>query len=138
MRINFLYWKKLFINVHFCFVNLLFIICSMVWRPWCTLREKVPKYGAFSGPYFPAFVLNTEIYGVNICVQSECGKILTRKNSLVVHFTRIGFFWENLCFSVTLTIFNVENVISFCYINKYIYLLQRKRWLLRPCSHHIL
>ena len=24
------------------------------------------KYGVFSGPYFPVFGLNTEIYGVNV------------------------------------------------------------------------
>ena len=29
--------------------------------PW-----KVSKYGVFSGPYFPVFGLNTEIYGVNL------------------------------------------------------------------------
>ena len=28
---------------------------------------KVSKYGVFSGPYFPVFGLNTEIYGVNFC-----------------------------------------------------------------------
>ena len=26
--------------------------------------SKVSKYGDFSGPYFPVFGLNTEIYGV--------------------------------------------------------------------------
>ena len=35
------------------------------------------KYEVISGPYFPAFGLNTEIYGVN---QSECRKIRTRNN----------------------------------------------------------
>ena len=35
---------------------------------------KVSKYGVFSGPYFPAFGSNTEIYGVNLCIQSECEK----------------------------------------------------------------
>ena len=34
---------------------------------------------SFSGPYFPAFGLNTERYGVSLHIQSECGKILTRK-----------------------------------------------------------
>ena len=33
------------------------------------------KYGVFSGPYFPAFELNTERYGVSLRVQSECGDI---------------------------------------------------------------
>ena len=37
------------------------------------------KYGVFSGPYFLAFRLNTERYGVSLCILSECGKIRTRK-----------------------------------------------------------
>ena len=34
---------------------------------------------SFSGLHFPAFGLNTEICGVNIRIQSKCGKIRTRK-----------------------------------------------------------
>ena len=34
---------------------------------------------SFSVPYFPAFKLNTAIYGVNLSVQSECGKIRVRQ-----------------------------------------------------------
>ena len=37
------------------------------------------KYGVFSGPYFPVFRLNTEIYFVNLRIQSKYGKIRTRK-----------------------------------------------------------
>ena len=33
---------------------------------------------SYSGPYFPAFGLNTEIYGVFLHIQSECGKIRSR------------------------------------------------------------
>ena len=33
---------------------------------------------SFSGPYFSAFGLSTEIYGVNLRIQSECGEIWTR------------------------------------------------------------
>ena len=33
----------------------------------------------FIGPYFPAFGLNTERYSVSLCIQSECGKMQTRK-----------------------------------------------------------
>ena len=40
------------------------------------------KYKAFSGPYFPAFGLNTEIYPVKLRIQSECRKIRTRKNTV--------------------------------------------------------
>ena len=33
---------------------------------------------SYSGPYFPAFGLNTERYRVSLRIQSECGKIRTR------------------------------------------------------------
>ena len=49
---------------------------------------KVSKYGGFSGPYFPALGLNTEIYSVNFRIQTEYGKIRTRKNSVFGHFSR--------------------------------------------------
>ena len=49
---------------------------------------KVSNYGLFSGPYFPAFGLNTERYSVSLHIQSECGKIRTRKNSVFGHFSR--------------------------------------------------
>ena len=48
---------------------------------------KVFKYGVFSGPYFPVFGLNTERYFVSIRIQSKCGKIRTRKNSVFGHFS---------------------------------------------------
>ena len=46
------------------------------------------KYGVFSGPYFPSFGLDTEIYGVNLRIQSKYKKIRTRKNSVLGHFSR--------------------------------------------------
>ena len=33
----------------------------------------------FCGLYFPAFRLTTKIYSSNLCIQSRCGKIRTRK-----------------------------------------------------------
>ena len=45
------------------------------------------KYGVFSGPYFPAFGLNTERYEVPLRIQFECGKIRTRKNSVSGHIS---------------------------------------------------
>ena len=35
---------------------------------------KVFKYGVISGPCFPVIGLNTEIYSVNLRIQSETGK----------------------------------------------------------------
>ena len=49
--------------------------------------RNVSKYGVFSDPYFPAFGLNTERYFVSLRIQSECGKIRTRKNSVFGHFS---------------------------------------------------
>ena len=49
---------------------------------------KLSDYGVFSGPYFPVFGLNTERYEVSLRIQSECGKIRTRKNSVSGHFSR--------------------------------------------------
>ena len=38
---------------------------------------KSVRIRSLSGPYLPAFVLNTERYGVPLRIQSECGKIRT-------------------------------------------------------------
>ena len=48
---------------------------------------KVSKYRVFSGPYFPVFGLNTEIYS-NLRIQSEYRKIRIRKNSVFGRFSR--------------------------------------------------
>ena len=40
---------------------------------------KSVRIRSFSGLYFPAFGMNTERYGVYLRIQSECGKIRTRK-----------------------------------------------------------
>ena len=52
---------------------------------------KGSKYGAFSAPDFPLFVLNTEIYGINLCIQFKYAKIQTGKNSVFGHFSRSGY-----------------------------------------------
>ena len=60
----------------------------------------------FSDLYFLVFGLNTEIYGVNLPIQSECRKIRTRKNSVFQNFSRSApsFNWskvENSKVSIT-------------------------------------
>ena len=48
-------------------------------KTWKTSTAwRVSKYGVFSGPYFPA----------SLRIQSECGKIWTRKNFVFWHFWR--------------------------------------------------
>ena len=51
------------------------------------------KYGVFSGPYFPVFGQNTEIYK---CIKSEYRKIRTRKNSVSGHFFTQWKSWKTL------------------------------------------
>ena len=61
----------------FCCFLLNFSSSLVSWR--CqSLREKSPHL-EFSGPYFPAFGLNAEIYRVNLRIQSKCGKKRTKK-----------------------------------------------------------
>ena len=54
------------------------------------MELKVSKYGVISGPYFPVFGLNTEIYGVNLRIQSKYRTIRTRNNSVFGQFSRNG------------------------------------------------
>ena len=61
---------------------------KMRWWKQAFIAWKVSKYGVISGPYFPVFGLNTEIYFVNLRIQSEYRKIRTRNNSVFEHFSR--------------------------------------------------
>ena len=47
-----------------------------------------PYFLHFSGPYFPVFGPNMEMYSVNLRIQPKFRKIRTRKNSLFGHFSR--------------------------------------------------
>ena len=55
---------------------------------WGVTAWKMSKYGVFSGPYFSTFGQNIERYEVSLRIQSEYGKIRTRKNSVFGHFSR--------------------------------------------------
>ena len=45
---------------------------------------------SYTGPYFLAFGLNTDRYSVSLRIQSKCGKMRTRANSVFEHFSRSG------------------------------------------------
>ena len=52
--------------------------------------------GSFSGPYFPAFGLNTERYGISLRIQCKSGKIWTGKTPNTDTFHAVIFFnWQN-------------------------------------------
>ena len=71
------------------------LVIQVIW--WTTVLKrsltawKASKQGLFSGPYFRAFGLKTERYSVTLRIQSECGKIRTRTNSVFGHFSRNAF-----------------------------------------------
>ena len=57
-----------------CKLNLRFI-----YPPLTTALRERDRIRRFSGPYISAFGLNTERHSVFLRIQSECGKIRTRK-----------------------------------------------------------
>ena len=74
--------------------------------------RKVSKYGVISGPYFPVLGLNTEKYFVSLCIQSECGKIRTRNNSVFGHFSRSESKKISGTYSLTLNRFQILSGVS--------------------------
>ena len=92
----FMNWKKGFSTVNMISVAWpnwwLYLLCCFIEAydypsfKFISLFVQSIRIGSFSGPYFPAFGLNTEMYFVNFCIQSECGKIRTRKNPNTYNF----------------------------------------------------
>ena len=48
---------------------------------------KSVEIGVIGGPYFSVFELNTDTYGVNLCIQSEYRKMRITNNSVFGHFS---------------------------------------------------
>ena len=59
------------------------------------------KYGVFSGPYFAVFELNTEIYSLNLRIQSEYKKVRTRKYFVFGDFSRSDYNFSKRIISST-------------------------------------
>ena len=59
------------------YVSGVFLIIFIFWNEalHCVKGVRIRSY---SGPYFPAFGLNTERYSISLRIQSECGKMRTR------------------------------------------------------------
>ena len=85
-------WLRNRMRKLWCLIMFYFICCVTVWN--------VSKWEAFSGRYFPAFGLNTERYFVSLLIQSKCGKIQTRKNSVFGLFSRSVCFTDLIKFSI--------------------------------------
>ena len=87
-----------FILVFTFYICILF--CGRIWHThWILKGEnswsflhfihcvKSVQIRSFSGPHLPIFRLNTEIYGVNLRIQSEYRKKRTRENSVFGYFS---------------------------------------------------
>ena len=76
--------------------------------------EKNVQNTWFSGPYFCAFVLNTErFYGVSLLIQSKCGKILTRKTPYLDTFHAVRGSSEVCTAGPSVTLFSQDWPITF-------------------------
>ena len=65
------------------------------------LRKKCPYLELFWS-YFPAFGLNTEIYGVSLRIQSKCGKMRTRITPNTETYYTVKFYLINTVLQQTL------------------------------------
>ena len=82
------------------------------------------KYGVISGPYYPVFGLNTEIYEVNLRIPSEYRRIRTRNNSVFGYLSRsanndlwmnnskIGVRFKGSCLKQDNVAFTLRNVVN--------------------------
>ena len=71
-----------------------------------SLRENCPNTEFFSGLHFPVFGLNPERDFVSLHIQSKCGKIQTRKNSVFGHiFTVFSKYFVHDCSSFSSLMF---------------------------------
>ena len=64
-----------------------YLLCVEQWLAFhwdISLRHL--RHWVISGPYFPAFGLNTKRYFVSLRIKSKCKKMQTRNNSIFGHF----------------------------------------------------
>ena len=78
----------------FLFKMLFYIYLSHFFQQGQGHCAKSVRIRSFSGPYFPAFGLNTGSYFVSLSIQSECEKIRTRKLRIRT-FSRTCIFKKN-------------------------------------------
>ena len=80
------------------------------------LAFKSVRIRSYSGPYFPAFGLNTERYGLSFRIQSERGKIRTINTPIThIYNTVLIEGREVKIFSTNITKNNSPHLIFNCY-----------------------
>ena len=81
----------LFIQGKYILIEIFLSLLS-VFNPHCVKRVLIRR---FSGPYYAALKLNTEIYSVNLRIQSKWGIIRTRKTSQLGTFYAVPLYSFN-------------------------------------------
>ena len=81
-------WKKMFWNTIRKTQRFKQVWNNILELKTCHYVESV-RIWSCSGPYFPAFGLHTERFGVYLGIQSECGKIRTRKTPITDTFQAV-------------------------------------------------
>ena len=71
---------------------------------------KIVHIRKYSGPYFPAFALNMEMYFLSLRTQSECGKIRTRITSNTDTFYAVSV---SCLFSLTFNVRDIWDIVNF-------------------------
>ena len=91
---------------------------------------KSVRIESLSGSYFTAFGLNTERYGVSVCIQSKCGNKRSRKTPSTDTSYADFFFWMNAIHYYNLIYISKKNVdenkMIRKYVNIYVRILKKK------------
>ena len=70
-------WRYQYFQLHVALTLYVIYVLRKIYNESMHCLKSV-RIRSYSGPYFPAFGLNTERYSVSLRTQSECGKIWTR------------------------------------------------------------
>ena len=107
------------------------MMCLVSCNPHCVKSVQILS---FFWSVFSRFELNMGRYPVSLCIQSECGKIRTRKNSVFRHFSRgVRFFDDMKCSQNQRHRFHEHNIILDLYIIASEFcLLKTSFWYIQP------
>ena len=109
--------------------NITIRISLVQWLTAFSNCMKSVRIQSLSGSYFSAFGLNTERYGVSVCIQSKCGNKRSRKTPSTDTFLNF-FFWMNAIHYYNLIYISKKNVdenkMIRKYVNIYVRILKKK------------
>ena len=110
--------------------NITIRISLVQWLTAFSNCMKSVRIQSLSGSYFSAFGLNTERYGVSVCIQSKCGNKRSRKTPSTDISYADFFFWMNAIHYYNLIYISKKNVdenkMIRKYVNIYVRILKKK------------